>query len=43
MEFNKQNILNKVKEAKQTKVVMDEGLKYSIIARHEPSSLAPPL
>tara|TARA_B100001250_G_scaffold396564_1_gene402684 strand:- start:1323 stop:2084 length:762 start_codon:yes stop_codon:yes gene_type:complete len=27
MEFNKQNILNKVKEAQQTKVVMDEGLR----------------
>ena len=27
MEFNKQNILNKVKEAKQTTVVMDEGLR----------------
>ena len=27
MEFNKQNILNKVKEAQQTTVVMDEGLK----------------
>ncbi len=27
MEFNKQNILNKVKEAQQTTVVMDEGLR----------------
>ena len=27
MEFNKQNILNKVKEAQQTAVVMDEGLR----------------
>ena len=27
MEFNKQNILNKVKEAKQSTVVMDEGLR----------------
>ena len=27
MEFNKQNILNKVKEAKQTTTVMDEGLR----------------
>ena len=27
MEFNKQNILNKVKEARQTTVVMDEGLR----------------
>ena len=27
MEFNKQNILNKVKEAQKTSVVMDEGLR----------------
>ena len=27
MEFNKQNILNKVKEAQQSTVVMDEGLR----------------
>ena len=27
MEFNKQNILNKVKEAQKTAVVMDEGLR----------------
>jgi len=27
MEFNKQNILNKVKEAQRTTVVMDEGLR----------------
>ena len=27
MEFNKQNILNKVKAATQTTVVMDEGLR----------------
>ena len=27
MEFNKQNILNKAKEAQQTTVVMDEGLR----------------
>ena len=27
MEFNKQNILSKVKEAQQTTVVMDEGLR----------------
>jgi len=27
MEFNKQNILNKVKQAQKTKVVMDEGLR----------------
>ena len=27
MEFNKQNILNKLKEAQQTTVVMDEGLR----------------
>ena len=27
MEFNKQNILNKVKEARQSTVVMDEGLR----------------
>ena len=27
MEFNKQNILNKAKEAKQSTVVMDEGLR----------------
>ena len=27
MKFNKQNILNKVKEAQQTTVVMDEGLR----------------
>ena len=27
MEFNKQNILNKVKEARQTTAVMDEGLR----------------
>ena len=27
MEFNKQNIMNKVKEAQQTTVVMDEGLR----------------
>ena len=27
MEFNKQNILNKTKEAQQTTVVMDEGLR----------------
>ena len=27
MEFNKQNILNKVKDAQKTSVVMDEGLR----------------
>ena len=27
MEFNKENILNKVKAAQQTTVVMDEGLR----------------
>ena len=27
MEFNKQNILNKAKEAQQTTIVMDEGLR----------------
>ena len=27
MEFNKENILNKVKEAQQSTVVMDEGLR----------------
>ena len=27
MEFNKQNIFNKVKEATQSTVVMDEGLR----------------
>ena len=27
MEFNKQNIFNKVKEAQQTTIVMDEGLR----------------
>ena len=27
MEFNKENILNKVKAATQTTVVMDEGLR----------------
>ena len=27
MEFNKQNILNKVKEAQQSTVAMDEGLR----------------
>ena len=27
MEFNKENILNKVKEATQSTVVMDEGLR----------------
>ena len=27
MEFNKQNILNKVKESQQSTVVMDEGLR----------------
>ena len=27
MDFNKQNILNKVKEAQKTTVVMDEGLR----------------
>ena len=31
MEFNKENILNKVKKATQTTVVMDEGLRaYSL-------------
>ena len=27
MEFNKENILNKVKEAQKSTVVMDEGLR----------------
>ena len=27
MEFNKQNILNKVKESQKSAVVMDEGLR----------------
>ena len=27
MEFNKQNILNKIKESQKTAVVMDEGLR----------------